>query len=314
MANLTTKKIPEIFKDRSLDGYEFEAQQERNEILQVLRSSDDSFRKKFFEMSGLPKQPQWWNITVESCLKNIDNFVQTQLVKKEEKSSTTPKKVNDSKKEETNKTVPLKLSVKVWSDKQRTIIDSPLISSNMRKSYTENQKLENSDSEKTETKPTLMVQIQEEVDKKLSETAKYFKTQKELLVKKFDEFLGTDIYDTLPSNKPVQTIFSITTQLAILQLLVKAMSTLDSDNAVFKSKFPLFKITREIFKLNSALDKYEQDQNRDITNKEIENLRFSTTTALTTILMSFPNKSIQNDMSRPELRDFKLAYEKLVKN
>jgi len=82
----------------------------------------------------------------------------------------------------------------------------------------------------------------------------------------------------------------------------------------FKSKYPLFKITIELFKLNSALDKYEQDQNRDITNKEIENLRFSTNTALTTILMSFPNKSIQNDMSRPELRDFRPIYEKLVKN
>ena len=159
-----------------------------------------------------------------------------------------------------------------------------------------------------------MDQIQEELDKKLSKAVDYFKTQKALLVKKLDEFLGTDIYDTLPSNTPVQSVFSITTQLSILQLLVKAMSTLDSENAVFKSKYPLFKITRELFKLNSALDKYEQDQNRDITHKEIENLRFSTTTALTTILMSFPNKSIQNDMSRPELRDFRPAYEKLVKN
>jgi len=313
MANLTTKKSPEIFKHRSLNGYEFEAQQERNEILQVLRSSDDSIRSKFFEMSGIPKQPLWWNATVESCLKNIDKFVESQLLKKEEKISTTPKKKEDPKKN-TNMSAPLKLSVKVWSDKQRTITDSPLISNEMRKSYAENQKLENNNSEKQENKPTLMDQIHEEIDKKLSKAVEYFKTQKELLVKKLDEFLGTDIYDTLPSNTSVQTVFSITTQLSILQLLVKAMSTLDTENAVFKSKYPLFKITRELFKLNSALDKYEQDQNRDITNKEIENLRFSTTTALTTILMSFPNKSIQNDMSRPELRDFRPVYEKLVKN
>ena len=140
MANLTTKKKPEIFKHRSLDGYEFEAQQERNEILQVLRSSDDSIRGKFFEMSGIPKQPQWWNATVESCLKNVDKFVEERLLKKEEKSSTTPKKKDDSKKLNLNTAAPLKLSVKVWSDKQRTITDSPLISSDMRKSY---RKLEN---------------------------------------------------------------------------------------------------------------------------------------------------------------------------